>query len=179
MITSLLTTVLSVMLSTTASYAAKKTNTLTVVEAKDRKPAQVFSLEECSKKTDIQLAAELLDFIANGGMANSGQTRCAEALRTSSFAPIEPIEGDIVPRIVRINDGDKIEIIKLQELVHELGFKMNTWEVQYIIHAKSKKIKGVLEFSRSRNEEDIKNFGCGYLRAEPDQLFIRKSCEIR
>jgi len=164
---------------TVSLSVAAKDNGVTKKVDELRKPAQEFSLAECNKKSDIQLASELLDFIANGGLLGQGRSRCSAALNSSSFAIIEPIEGDIIPRIIRISDGDKIEIIKNEEMVHDLGFKMNTWSVEYVIHMKNKKIKGQLEFSRSRSEEDVKIYGCGYLRAEPDQLFIRKSCEIR
>jgi hypothetical protein len=175
---SLLTFAATLLLFSSITLAKKSEDKKTKVE-EARKPAQVFSLSECNKKSEIDLATELLDFIGNGGLAGQGQSRCQEALKLSSFAVVEPIEGDVVPRLIRIQDGDKIEIVKVKEIIHELGFKTKTWEVQYVIHTKGKRLKGQLEFSRSINEEDVKNFGCGYLRAEPDQLFIRKSCEIR
>jgi hypothetical protein len=168
---------MSVFVVSTSAIAKNKEVTKKADEV--RKPAQEFSLVECNKKSDLQLAVELLDFIANGGLMGQGRSKCGAALNSSSFAVIEPIEGDIIPRVIRINDGDKIEIIKNEERVHELGFKMNTWSVEYVIHMKNKKVKGQLEFSRSLSEEDVKIYGCGYLRSEPDQLFIRKSCEIR
>jgi hypothetical protein len=173
-----LTFALTILLFSSVTWAKKSEDKKNRLEHK-RKPAQVFSLSECNKKSEMDLATELLDFIANGGLAGKGRSRCQEALKASSFAIVEPIEGDVVPRLIRIQDGDKIKITKVEEIIDALGFKTNTWEVQYVIHTKDKEIKDQLEFSRSIDEEDVKNFGCGYLRAEPDQLFIRKSCEIR
>lgn len=143
----------------------------------ERQPTSEVTLSDCKKLTDRELALDLINFTANGGLSEG--SRCTSALNESVFKPLEFGEGDIMPRLIRINETDKIEIVKLEEWRDFLGNRMNTWELHYVIHTKNKKIKGQLEFSRSHSPDDLKNYGCGFIRYQPDQIFIRKSCEMR
>lgn len=147
-------------------------------KAEVRQPAQQLTLSECQKKTDLEIATEFLDFVANGGLRKSRGSRCEKALKSSLFVPIDLLNGDVVPKTVILGELDKIEITKNQELVNELGFKDHHWVLEYTLHTQSQQIKGELDYYRALDEDDVKNYGCAVLKYQPEVVFIRKSCVI-
>ncbi|MCX7674215.1 MAG: hypothetical protein N2Z70_00100 [Bdellovibrionaceae bacterium] len=134
------------------------------------------TLESCQKRSDIELAKDYLNFILFGGFLGVDKSRCAAELKALPFLPIEPFEGDVVPRQFILSDSDVVELNKIERLRDEYGYDMNTLKVTYTIHTNKRKVSGVVEISPSQYEEDVKNFGCAYHRVEPEPAFVRRRC---